>query len=63
MGNAGIRSATAVDDAPKVARIDTINEPDAYAHVNAAWAWGTNSPFEWAKLWLRILAERAIPWS
>ena len=37
---------------PAVARlagIDRIGGPDAYAHINAAWAWGMNAPFQWTK--------------
>jgi arylsulfatase A-like enzyme len=36
-------------EAGKLARIKTIGTEDAYAHVNAAWAWATNAPFQWTK--------------
>ncbi|WP_156495567.1 sulfatase-like hydrolase/transferase, partial [Croceicoccus estronivorus] len=33
----------------KIAGIDRIGGPDAYAHINSAWAWATNAPFKWTK--------------
>lgn len=33
----------------KFAGIDRIGTADAYAHVNSAWAWATNAPFQWTK--------------
>ncbi len=36
-------------DAGKLARIDKIGSAEAYAHVNSAWAWATNTPFQWTK--------------
>lgn len=35
--------------AGKLARIDHIGKPDTYSHVNSAWAWATNAPFQWTK--------------
>ncbi|TCM20370.1 arylsulfatase [Novosphingobium sp. PhB165] len=31
------------------ARLDDIGTRNAYAHVNAAWAWATDTPFPWGK--------------
>lgn len=36
-------------DAMKMAGIDRIGTADAYAHVNSAWAWATDTPFQWTK--------------
>ena len=33
----------------KLAGMDRIGGADAYAHVNSAWAWATNAPFQWTK--------------
>ncbi|WP_198360976.1 arylsulfatase [Sphingomonas sp. KC8] len=33
----------------KMARIDKIGAADSYAHVNSAWAWANNAPFQWTK--------------
>ena len=30
-------------------RLDQIGGADSYAHVNSAWAWATNAPFQWTK--------------
>lgn len=35
--------------AVRLAGIDRIGGPDAYAHVNAGWAWAMNTPFQWTK--------------
>jgi arylsulfatase A-like enzyme len=36
-------------DAQKLARIDQIGAPSTYPHINAAWAWAMNAPFQWTK--------------
>jgi len=36
-------------EAGKLAGIDRIGGPDAYAHVNSGWAWATDTPFQWTK--------------
>lgn len=36
-------------EAAKLARIDDIGGEHAYAHVNSAWAWASNTPFQWGK--------------
>ena len=36
-------------EAVKLAGIDRIGTPDSYAHINSAWAWATNAPFQWTK--------------
>lgn len=33
----------------KLARIDDTGSEKAYAHINSAWAWATNTPFQWGK--------------
>lgn len=33
----------------KVAGIERIGGPNAYAHINSAWAWASNAPFQWTK--------------
>ncbi|MCP5132001.1 MAG: arylsulfatase [Pseudomonadales bacterium] len=33
----------------QLSRLDQIGGPQVYAHVNAAWAWATNAPFQWTK--------------
>lgn len=35
--------------AGKIAGIERIGGRDAHAHVNSAWAWATNAPFQWTK--------------
>ncbi len=45
----GTLMGIAEPEAAKTARIDQIGSADAYAHVNAAWAWATNAPFPWTK--------------
>lgn len=35
--------------AAKLARIAEVGGRSAHAHVNSAWAWATNAPFQWAK--------------
>lgn len=37
------------DEAKSFADVDRLDGHDAYAHVNAAWAWAVNSPFQWTK--------------
>ncbi|SNS65724.1 arylsulfatase [Sphingomonas laterariae] len=36
-------------EAGKLAGMDRIGTAESYAHVNSAWAWATNSPFQWTK--------------
>ena len=36
-------------DAKSFARIDEIGGPSTYAHVNSAWAWASDTPFQWTK--------------
>ncbi|MDD3797791.1 MAG: arylsulfatase [Novosphingobium sp.] len=36
-------------EAGKLAGIGRIGSADAYAHVNSAWAWATDAPFQWTK--------------
>lgn len=36
-------------ESKKFAEVDRLNGHDAYAHVNAAWAWAVNAPFQWTK--------------
>ncbi|XHS01799.1 arylsulfatase [Sphingomonas sp. DBB INV C78] len=36
-------------EATKLAGIDRIGAADSYAHINSAWAWATNAPFQWTK--------------
>ncbi len=33
----------------KLQLLDEIGGPNAYAHINAGWAWGTDTPFQWVK--------------
>jgi len=35
--------------AGRLAGIDRIGGPDAYAHYNSSWAWAMNTPFPWTK--------------
>lgn len=32
-----------------LARLDEIGGPETYAHINSAWAWATDAPFQWTK--------------
>ena len=36
-------------EAGKFAGIERIGSADAYAHVNSAWAWAMDTPFQWTK--------------
>ena len=33
----------------QLSRLDQIGGPEVYAHINAAWAWATDAPFQWTK--------------
>lgn len=37
------------DEARTLARLDSLGGPDTYPHFPAAWAWATNTPFQWTK--------------
>lgn len=36
-------------DAKAFAREDEIGGPSTYAHINSAWAWASDAPFQWTK--------------
>ena len=36
-------------EAAKFAGVERFGGPDSYGHINSAWAWATNAPFQWTK--------------